>query len=403
VKSPAARPSRSSPNAGFTLLEILLASLLASVVLVALWTLSDVYLRLFISGKRKIEETQLVRGLTQQIAKDLVQVIQLPEEASPGTSVPGASVSTVSGPGRSVQTPRANTEGSPRGISRPQSGLTLPSDVSPVVGRPLQAVPVARPNSESDKRPLDRNLPKFGLFGTKQALRLIVLETDPRTTREPTDLAEILPQPGQARPPIASELRTIEYSFSSPIESYAGDNQHPPGLIRRQWAWETWNGMRMASLRGADSGSSSSMLPEPNAEWTAEDALLLESDRSLVHVPQVVGLEFSYYDGDEWQEEWNSWERKRLPLLVEVLLQIEVNKDSPAAARHERRSESTESSTSLTVDNSSGESSTTSGTLYRRLIHLPFAESQAGPYPLGNAAPTTDLARTSSQPEARRP
>ena len=75
-------------RAGFTLLEVLLTTLLASVVLVALWSLSDIYLKMFASGKRKIEETQLVRSLTAQLAKDVSQVIQLPEESVAATSVP---------------------------------------------------------------------------------------------------------------------------------------------------------------------------------------------------------------------------------------------------------------------------------------------------------------------------
>jgi hypothetical protein len=39
-------------------------------------------------------------------------------------------------------------------------------------------------------------------------------------------------------------------------------------------------------------------------------------------VPEVVGVEFRYFDGQGWSDEWNSLTRKSLPMAVEVVLRL---------------------------------------------------------------------------------
>ena len=405
MKSPRLRRAalRKSSLAGFTLLEVLLTSLLASVVLVTLWSLSDIYLKLFVSGRKKIEETQLARSLTQHFAKDISQVNQLVDDASFTALFP---------------TNPSNAKPQSHGMSPRQSfGMTRSGslDRPPPVGDSALPQPVpgisqsSSSTPENGKSSSDRSSPKFGLFGTKQALRLIVLQTDPRTARGPTDLTEILPQPGQPRPPFASELRAIEYTFASSLESTSGENQRPSGLIRREWPWETWVGLKLANLRTVDDAGSSDMMPDSNSEWTAEDARALESDRGVYHVPQVVGLEFSYFDGEGWESEWNSWERRKLPLLVEVLLRIKTNNHEHQTDNDKEGDEEIESSSPLAEESTSGNSSISTasyGTLYRQLIHLPFAEemqSSETPEESSPTAPTASFARALPRSGARQP
>ena len=392
-----------SASAGFTLLEVLLTSLLASVVLVALWSLSDIYLRMFASGKRKVEETQLVRGLTGQLAKDLSEVLQLPEnpaasssQGTPAISPPPASPGLR---GSRMPLPPGMTPGA---LRSPAPNPTSTSSPPLLPGSPPGANPLTSPGTplsagETNQRQNNQLVPRFGLFGTKQALRLIVLQTDPRTTRAPVELTELLPQPGQLRTPFATELRTILYTFAPHRESSPNDRQHPGGLVRREWAWELWSGMRMASLPSSSSESSSSLLPESQTEWGAEDAVSLELERDLYHVPQVTGLEFRYYDydGQKWEIEWDSWERRQLPLLVEVLLKIKTTIDEHSANPSEDLPDESEESTSLADESSAGSSSTSSsqrGRVYRRLIRLPFAEESRGLERRDRDLPSTEMA-----------
>ncbi|WP_010582268.1 hypothetical protein [Schlesneria paludicola] len=376
------------PSSGFTLLEVLLTSLLASVVLIALWSLSDIYMRLFVSGRNKIEETQLARSLTSQFARDVSQVVQRPEERRLNPSFTEFAPPFASPPGsRNAQPMRAALSGAAAGRQDP--GLPPPSAGS-LQGEFIET------NSGLGETPrqIDESIPRFGLFGTSDALRLIVLQIDPRTTRAPTELADVLPDPGRLRTPFASELRTIEYSLGTSRESTDLDQRHPPGLIRREWAWEHWIGLRAASQLSVGAAEASAMLPKGESGWTAEDTVAFE-DQEYLHVSQVQSLEFKYFDGEDWDVEWNSWERGKLPVLVEVLLEFEINSKPRKSAAE---GESTELADE-TGSSSNGVNRAPGGTVYRRLIHLPFAnnvnlEPELDGAPIARMSPPVSSSRT---------
>ncbi len=367
------RPPRISVRvkffAGFTLLEVLLTSLLASVVMLALWSLSDIYLRMFASGRKKVEETQIVRGLTSLLAKDLSQVTQLADFDPNSSPVPG-NFSTA------MPTPNPAQAGL-RGPSAGNQSPTFSSGSNLAVNDRFGSgtIPVAQSMVPRGTQSPETLTPRFGLFGTKQALRLIVLQTDPRTTREPLELADFVPQPGQARTPVATELRTIEYTFLRQHDSTIAEQQHPGGFVRREWAWETWAGNRLATRVTAASGASTSLLPGDFPEWTAADDLSLKSGRDLFHVPQITAIEFRYYDGQKWEEEWDSWERRKLPLLVELLFRIKTIKGEDPSQTDGEAIDDSGDSLSLAQENSTRRS-TSAGRVYRRLVHLPFADRQ---------------------------
>ena len=67
---------------GFTLLEVVLATVLAATLLLGLWSLFSIYTRLFEAGKAKTETSQLARALLDQIAADLTSAIQDPIPAA---------------------------------------------------------------------------------------------------------------------------------------------------------------------------------------------------------------------------------------------------------------------------------------------------------------------------------
>lgn len=415
-------PRRSSARLGFTLLEVLLTSLLAAIVLVALWSLSDIYMRLFVIAQRKIDETQLARGLTEHLFEDLAQVIQKKDDGSAMPFVPRpASTAPASSSSSTSSSLSDSRESSPRS-RRPMAGVSSSSSTAGPPVMPFAVDPPQLPgilpapavgglvgiatassslsstgssNSAVEKAASEHLVPRFGLFGTSQALRLIVLDTNPRTAREPAELAEVLPQPGSVRPPLAAELRTIEYTYVEPEESTGDSQQHPPGLVRREWAWETWVGLRMLNQKNSGSEDSSSMLPEDKLEWSVEDADDLEMDR-LYHVPSIVGLEFQYYDGEDWVDEWDSLKEQKLPVLVEVVFQIDVTSaaSAPSADR---------ASSAVTASEDDEASTSSRGTTYRQTIHLPWSDSGTPPQQPEQTAPFTDFARAGPPRGGRQP
>lgn len=400
-------------RSGFTLLEVLLTSLLASIVLVSLWSLSDIYLKMFAAGQRKIEETQLIRGLTAQIAKDVSQVIQLAEDSSdtgigftradrdstqplplppPGGRSPGQNPASRRPTFRDAPPP-ANVppQANPNSPFPPPPQLNIAGAPGQLAAAGTASGPMPSPmGSVAQKQ--NQLVPRFGLFGTRQALRLIVLQADPRIARGPSDLDDVLPEPGKQRTPLAMELRTIQYTFAPPHELNTSDQQHPGGLVRRDWAWEIWASRMMATMPSTSSRSSLSLLPVSESEWTSEDALALQEDRDLFHVSQVVGLEFRYYDGEKWEVQWDSWERKSLPRLVEVFIKIRLTKEKPGPTNPEEFVEE-DSVTSLSEESVvSSPTSVGHGRVYRKLISLPFAEPSSGTREHGPSSSPTEMA-----------
>jgi len=99
--------------------------------------------------------------------------------------------------------------------------------------------------------------------------------------------------------------------------------------------------------------------------WAVENGNLDALDRNAELIaPEVTGLEFRYFDGAEWHEEWNSDENNGLPVAVEMAIAIE-----PARKDRRRRI-----SSSAALDSSRTESG---DIIYRLLVSLPLAEPTA--------------------------
>jgi hypothetical protein len=51
-------------------------------------------------------------------------------------------------------------------------------------------------------------------------------------------------------------------------------------------------------------------------------------DPAVLHVPEVAGVAFRYFDGQGFSDEWNSLSRKSLPMAVEIVLRVRTG-DAP--------------------------------------------------------------------------
>jgi len=283
---------------GFTLLEILLATTLAVVLLAGLWSLFSTYTSLFETGQIKIERSQLARALIEQLTDDLNSAIQDP--------IPGA------------------------------------------------------PAESRTSTPLRR----FGLVGSTSELRLDVIQLTP-LQGNPTpvsDSEQLLREPSAPRVP---ELRTVYYTFQSPSFSPDAVPESPPGLVRREvdfetpYASEPDSGLESLESQSADEQSSSDGLaPEP-------------VDDSVIRVPEVVGLEFRYFDGNGWTGQWNSITRKSLPVAVEVAITLGTVGKPQRPGRAEGSEIGDELSTELAPR--------PEGPTYRLVVDLPASPKHPAP------------------------
>ncbi len=245
---------------GFTLLEVLLTVLVSSVLLMTLWTLLDMYARLFDAGQTKAGQTQLMSGLMRQLSDDLCSAIQDTAEAPPGTL----------GPVR-----------------------------------------------------------RFGLFGSAHSMQFDMLQPAPSRV---VGAAQAMPESSLDEPLAAEayELRTVRYDFVPMNDQTQFDASSRPGLTRYELDFKT-------TSESSGYEEPAAALPEQPQEGPAfdmmdtsqsEESALMESlspdpnDNTVTWVPEVVALEFRYFDGLAWTSTWNSLQRKSLPAAVEVVMKF---------------------------------------------------------------------------------
>lgn len=265
---------------GFTLLEILLVTVLSAVLMVGLWSLFGTYIRLFDSGPKRTERAQLLRAIKQQLTDDLQAAIHYaqPEQSSNNTMTFGTTTSAAT------------------------SSTIDPSD---------QDESTAESPSFTIAPSTSMDLPHFGLVGSRQSLTLYVLQSV-ATVAEPVTEEGGYERSFAATVPTVPELRRVTYTFTEHRPTSPGERQPPPGLIRRELDWQAVQAEKLLSGEGesplgdlADSG------------WTEED---LAADDSLAWIPEVTDIRFRYLSRGQWYEFWDSAAQKTLPAAVEVVM-----------------------------------------------------------------------------------
>lgn len=287
------RHLRRPATRAFTLLEVLLALGLVVVLLATLWSVFGVFNRFFETTPARAEQAQLLSALWSQIVDDL----QCAVEDSP-----------------------------PQGPQPPAA--------------------VRQPNASSMRR--------FGLIGTATSLRIDVLQPVPPEKRPISTAGPLEAARGDLGPRVP-ELRTITYDFIPPpspaeaitndaseaAEPAAEDGVEPPGLVRSEIDFETplqaSTDIAAASSPDLYDGmgrtvpvfASTKMGPSP---FSGQGGRFTSSvgnpppastlGRTVTRIPEIVGVQFRYFDGNSWNGSWNSLQRKSLPVAVEIVLQV---------------------------------------------------------------------------------
>ena len=327
-----AAPSR---HRGFTLLEVLVASLLASGLMLGLWGLLGIYGQLFESGKAATEQSQLARAIVDQLADDLRAAIQDSTAKPKPTAV-----------GDGVETPAATR--------------------------------------------------RFGLFGSRRGLRLDVLQVMPEQAFPPPE-EKAVPDEDEVKTAQTPELRTIEYTFvdpaadsedDAPAETDGDVAKKRPGLTRRELDFET------PDPRRKDARDKPSTLlaatADRNGDLTDDDLAREEvDDPSTTWMPEVVGLEFRYFDGRGWSGDWDSLLRGSLPVAVEARIEIEsfdprdlrrrlAEEDTLDAEVKTVGSEGSDIVESDTFDDNAPVASARGRRIYRLIVDMPAAAKYRG-------------------------
>lgn len=266
-------PTRRS-TAGFTLLEVLLAMLLVSFVLVALMMAIDSQFRVVEATRSRVEEAQLARVLLHRIADDLRCIVAKAESDTI------ASTSTGSSTGSSSE---SSNDTSGIEDSETQSGNRATTEVGQFSESSVSA---AAP----------------GLIGGGDWVQFDVCRLPrPDQWERLLEASDAGMAPGQL-----FGLKTVAYYLAAGDhvlgETATLGSQQSGGLARLEAAWGSQSDSSAVEFAGAPTISA---VDQQNVEPIA---------------PEVTELGFRYFDGAEWLESWDSPESGQLPVAVEITL-----------------------------------------------------------------------------------
>jgi hypothetical protein len=160
--------------------------------------------------------------------------------------------------------------------------------------------------------------------------------------------------PGQESAETTGEIVTVFYRFQPPatseldalasLSSAEGDLEKQPGLTREEFRL---NRLPVEDPRTSATSPRSVTAQDPSLQNLPDAGLRLpESPENVpgeaefsrietIHLPEVVGLEFRYFDGQQWTDAWDSRSRRALPVAIEVSVEIEFADDEEKTASSE--------------------------------------------------------------------
>ncbi len=355
---------------GLSLLELVLALGLSALVLYAISLAVDLHLRVLDVRRTQIEEAQVARTVLQMIASDLRGTVphyrmdlsaveqmamqamasaagQLGSAASGGS---GASGGAAGGAGGGSGSPSSGTapgsgganNGAPSGgqpgpgqIPPASSGSGGNNNAGPGIGgstgpssgttasgsaagsgtnnsgtsasSSTGTVPMGEESLSANTTNLASSIvspPVVGLYGNQYELQIDVSRL-PR----PDQYFSLISTDPAALPTIPSDIKSVTYYVQSPdtgvgqvrdpLAGVQASQQPAAGLVRRE--------LDRAALQYAVSNG-------------ATDALMRTGD---LIAPEVVAVEFQYFDGTTWLTSWDSEQMRGLPIAVEILLMVQ--------------------------------------------------------------------------------
>lgn len=336
---------RAIERSGFTLVEVMLTTVLAAVLLVALWSLLSIYSKAFEGGHARTEQSQLARALLEQISTDVQSAIIAPPsvlpnamQSTPPEPVAAVAVSVSAAPAPATvarpSTSAAPAVSSPSAKGSPGQGSSAPPIFGGSVGAATTPIP-----SPAHQEIATASLRPAGIYGTSSYLQLDVVQPAVvLPTTEEEDLAVIVPE----APPRADELRTIVYAFEEFTDPSNPEAIPETKLVRRELNWaqaHPAHGAEREVSRPLPAGTAATNDPlvpdEPSLESnvaqgaapqeftsatpTDGDGVPVMSETS---VPEVLAFGLRYFDGTLWSEEWDSTSRRGLPVAIEVSLRL---------------------------------------------------------------------------------
>ena len=296
----AKRPSAFSPR-GFTLLELVLALGLASLLLAALYTALQMHWSSSALGHVEMERSQVARALFRRIETDIRSVVF--RDSALTSSTDSGSSSSSGGTSSGSTGDSTGTSGSTGSSGSTSGGSGGTSGTSGASGSTTGDSSSGTTGSSSGTTTTTENYStqKTGLYGDSQSLILHVsLPSRAPSLGAASGAAATENSAGY----VGSDMQSIAYflagSSSTMAQQLSGSLTSPlgqsTGLARLQ-------GDRMAMQAADASGDLTSM---------AAGAKLL--------APEVASVQFEYFDGVTWTTTWDSGTSNSIPNAIRITI-----------------------------------------------------------------------------------
>lgn len=335
----------------FTLLELLLALALTSLILVAVGMALDLHLRSYTKRRALIEQSQLARALLHRIAEDIRATIRYEEPDLSSYESALGNVSPEALAGLDPDTLSSLAGGSDAAAALGAASLGMEGESSDSLLSELSS-----PNTQD--LATSTNLPTTpGIYGNQYELQLDVSRLPSQEKYFTT-----LPADGMMfAVDVPSDIKTVTYYLQATGASQAlGPQAELAEISPGQSAFDQLDTPDTGGLVRRELDRSITQWAITNGNVTG-----LQQAGTII-APEVISLEFRYFDGTQWLTQWDTSALQSLPIAIEVLLALQPPTEASTAS----------ALIGMTTMNTTAE---VNGSYYRMVVHLPT----------GGRAPTT--------------
>jgi len=348
--------TQKSRRPAFTLFELILAIALSAALLAIIGTAINLYLTQVDSSRTRVEQSQLARSVLAMIADDIrATTIYKPQDTS---AIARLMASSTSFDVDSVDEERPSSTGSP-GTSTSVGGA-MSSFGGGGSGSSQGSSSMSGGDTETEESmPLGLNgsMSELYIDATRLPRRDELFSTLTGYTNAPMPVPSGGAAAGAAPPGLPpTDLKTIRY-FIRPGEQVAAGSVAATSLS--------------PELEARAGGLVRQETPRRMRVWAEQlgDSAILESGQKLI-APEVVHLEFRYYDGEQIVDVWDMREAEALPRAIEVRIWLATSNANQTAGS------STYSGTSLSEF----------AREYRQTVFLPMSDLTAGEGAAGDSS-----------------
>ncbi len=308
------RPSSPSPTRrGYTLIEVMLALGLSSLLMMLVYGAMQSFWQLSTTGRLDAERCQLARTLIRRMEMDIRSLTYKPAEAQDTSSTNQAAAS---GAGNTASGSSTTSSSSGSSGSTGSAGSSGSSGSSSTSGSSGSTSSSSSSTTQTTVEPVEL-LADVHLNGTSQSLEMIALRPSRNRTGSAEDAAFLATQ---------SDRRRVGYMFSASMSGASG-----------------------LYYRNIDQQYERAMELEGNMLNPITEYQLLAAE--------VADLRFQYLDGSTgaWLDQWNSRDLAGLPRAIKITLQF--HPESQASTNRLRTSK-----TSTSTD------------VFQTVVHLPLSD-----------------------------